>query len=112
MTLTNQTGKMGALVAENIDDYPESNAFGDPHVGSCEYFTVDQLVIDGIKNREVHGYVDESSFLHILVTKGSGVITNRDTVLSFKDGDSLFLPADSGDYVIRGTADILFTYEI
>ena len=70
------------------------------------------MVIDEIKNREVHGYVDESSFLHILVTKGSGVITNRDTVLSFKDGDSLFLPADSGDYVIRGTADILFTYEI
>lgn len=83
-----------------------------PHIGCCEYFTVDHLVMDGAKIKEIHGNVDENSFLHILVTSGSIEIQNDGTLKDFNAGDSIFLPALSGEFVIRGKADMLFTYEI
>lgn len=83
-----------------------------PHIGCCEYFTVDHLFLDGTKVKEIQGKVDENSFLHVLVTGGRGEIQNNGKIIRFKAGQSIFLPACSGDYVIKGKADILFTYEI
>lgn len=83
-----------------------------PHIGSCDYFTVDHLILDGARISEVHGNVNGDSFLHVLVTKGSGEIQNHGTKMSFSSGDSIFFPAGSGDYTIHGAADILLTYEV
>lgn len=64
-----------------------------PHVAACDYFVVDKL---SAKNEKLTGFVGEESFKSILVMEGEGEIVNGDEKMSFKKGDSLFLPADSG----------------
>ena len=43
--------------------------------------------------------------------EGEGEIVNGEEKLTFKKGDSLFLPADSGAYEISGTFEALVTSE-
>ncbi len=81
-----------------------------PHIASCEYFTVDKLFLDGDKVSYMSGNVDESSFVSILVLDGEGVIEDKNTSISFKKGDSLFMSAGNGEYKIKGVCDALVTY--
>ena len=80
-----------------------------PHVADCDYFTVDKLNLDGSFMRKMEGFVSDLSFISILIMDGEGTIINGDDRVSFRKGDSLFLPAGSGDYVIEGKCDALVT---
>ncbi len=80
-----------------------------PHLGSCKYFTVDKLVMDGCHVAKVSGCVDERSFLSILILDGSGTVTAGGDSAEFKKGDSLFIPAGTGSYEITGVCDALLT---
>ncbi len=80
-----------------------------PHVADCDYFTVDKLNLDGKLTYRVQGNVNEKSFLSILILDGAGVISSKGEKLSYKKGDSFFLPANSGDWQIEGTCDALLT---
>lgn len=79
-----------------------------PHVADCDYFTVDKLNLDGQMMRRMEGYVSEESFVSILILDGKGTVSCGDQV-TYKKGDSLFLPAGSGTYVIEGSCDALIT---
>lgn len=80
-----------------------------PHLGSCKYFTVDKLVMDGSRVAKVSGCVDDRSFLSILILDGSGTVTAGGDSVEFKKGDSLFIPAGTGSYEITGICDALLT---
>ena len=80
-----------------------------PHVADCDYFTVDKLNLDGKLTYRVQGNVNEKSFLSILILDGAGVISSKGEKISYKKGDSFFLPANSGDWQIEGTCDALLT---
>lgn len=80
-----------------------------PHLGSCKYFTVDKLVMDGSHVKKVSGSVDNTSFLSILILDGSGTVKTAEESIAFKKGDSLFITAGTGDYEIEGTCDALLT---
>jgi len=80
-----------------------------PHVADCDYFTVDKLNLDGKKMKGMEGVVEEDSFLSILVLDGEGRITCGEDCVSYRKGDSLFLPAGSGKYSIEGSCDALLT---
>lgn len=82
---------------------------GYPHVADCDYFTVDKLNLDGELMYRTQGTVSETSFLHILIQDGEGIISNKNEKVSYRKGDSLFLPAGSGDWQIHGTCDALLT---
>ena len=60
-----------------------------------------------VTNR-VEGTVSEESFVSILILDGEGVVSCGNKV-SYQKGDSLFLPAGSGAYVIEGSCDALIT---
>ena len=77
-------------------------------MAACDYFVVDKL---SAKNEKLTGFVGEESFKSILVMEGEGEIVNGDEKMSFKKGDSLFLPAGSGAYEISGTFEALATSE-
>ena len=79
-----------------------------PHVADCDYFTVDKLNLDGRIMCRVEGTVSEESFVSILILDGEGVVSCGNKV-SYQKGDSLFLPAGSGAYVIEGSCDALIT---
>lgn len=80
-----------------------------PHIAKCDYFTVDKINLDGKLFDKMEGFVTEESFLSILVLDGEGTIQNQFGSLSYKKGDSLFLPAGSGSYQIVGRCDALVT---
>jgi len=80
----------------------------EPHLGECNYFTVDKLTLDGRFMKKMEGFVDESSFLHILVLNGKGTITKEQTV-SFEKGDSILITASTGEYEISGECEALLT---
>lgn len=81
----------------------------DPHIVSCEYFTVDKLVLDGKLMQRMSGYVDQSTFVSILVLDGKGRIRAAEESISFRRGDSLLLTAGTGEYEIEGTCEALIT---
>lgn len=94
-----------------------------PHVADCDYFTVDKLNLDGRMMRRMEGNVSEESFVSILILDGKGTVScgrqeaetgqdkdaASDRKVSYQKGDSLFLPAGSGAYVIEGSCDALIT---
>lgn len=108
----------------------ENKDHGYPHVADCDYFTVDSLVLNGTTMRSLHGCVTEDSFVSLLVLDGEGSIVCKDDDkttpadngkkkaptgdggekhMDFHKGDSLFLPADSGRFRIKGCCHILMT---
>lgn len=80
-----------------------------PHIASCKYFTVDKLYLDGKTLKSLRGEVDEKSFLNVLFLDGKGSITCGNEKLEFKKGDSFFISARSGDYLIEGECEALLT---
>lgn len=80
-----------------------------PHVADCDYFTVDKLNLDGKIMNRIQGEVSQESFVSILILDGAGVISDGKESLTYKKGDSLFLPAGTGSYQIEGTCDALIT---
>ncbi len=82
---------------------------GYPHIADCDYFTVDKLNLDGELLYRSQGTVSEASFLSIVILDGEGTISSKQEQVTFRKGDSLFLPAGSGDWQIQGRCDALLT---
>lgn len=81
----------------------------EPHIASCEYFTVDKLVLDGTIMKCMSGTIDPSTFVSFLILNGDGKIRTKEEALCFRKGDSLFVSADTGDYEIQGACEALIT---
>lgn len=76
------------------------------HLCKCEYFTADKFKIDGIREY----FVDDSSFVHFLFIGGQGRISDKDTTLEYRAGDSVFAEAGSGKLKIKGDGEVVITY--
>ena len=68
-------------------------------LGKCKYFTVTKNNVNG----KIVLSADEASFNSVTCVKGEGLI---DGIEIFK-GDTLFVPASYGDYVIEGELEII-----
>lgn len=102
-------------------------------IGSCEYFTVDRLFLE--ENAFYSGKLTKESFLSLLVLEGEGVLTEetkccedmhqessteyKQEKCSFagkkeqrfvKKGESYFLPAEEGQWSLKGTGKFLLTF--
>lgn len=80
-----------------------------PHLGDCDYFTVDHLALDGKVLSKAAGTVSEASFLSILILDGEGTISSGTEHQEFHKGESFFLPAGTGTYQLEGRLDALLT---
>lgn len=80
-----------------------------PHVADCDYFTVDKLNLDGRFMKRMEGNVSDTSFASILILDGEGTITSGGEILTYKKGESFFLPAGGGVYQVEGSCDALIT---
>ena len=102
-------------------------------IGSCEYFTVDRLFLE--ENAFYSGKLTEESFLSLLVLEGEGVLTaetkrcedmhqessteckqeksssaGKKEQRFVKKGESYFLPAEEGQWSLKGTGKFLLTF--
>ncbi len=71
----------------------------------CNHFKVYRFDINGKHVNEVN----DSSFHSIVVISGEGTIKMQDEFISIKAGDSLFIPAGEGKYIIDGNLSIITT---
>lgn len=89
---------------------PEGETEQHPHyertlLKSCDIFTVRHMNI-----REVQLDADQSSFHSLLCLDGDAIILQRGKpLLAFQKGDSVFIPAGMGDYVVKGDCRLLLT---
>ena len=70
---------------------------------SCEFFKMSTLDVDGTYTFNV----DNESFVSLLVTKGEGTVECGGTVVEIASGDSIFLPANAGETVLKGSFEVL-----
>ncbi|MFA5676021.1 MAG: type I phosphomannose isomerase catalytic subunit [Christensenellales bacterium] len=75
------------------------------HLVDCPYFTVDKLRVQGGGMY----FAGADSFHSLLVLEGEGEIICGGDALHFCRGDSLFVPACSGEYVVSGRCEALLT---
>ena len=80
-----------------------TNVKNDTTLASCEYFTVDKYTLDG----EVSLNTDEKSFNSVLCLDGNGILEYRGERFLIAKGDSYFVPANLGDYAIKGNLEIV-----
>ena len=82
-----------------------------PHVADCDCFTVDRLNMDGKMMCRMEGKVTQESFVSFLFLDGQGwmICPEDGSMEPYRKGDSLFLPAGIGKYVIEGSCDALVT---
>lgn len=88
---------------------------GDGHLFSrlmqCSYFTVDRLDV----KTHADGLCGADSFVSIVITQGTGKIRfensqyGTDGEMTFRKGDSIFLPAGTGRFRIEGKCEAFFT---
>ena len=74
-------------------------------LADCPLFKVWKLDVDG----EISGNAGEDSFVSLLIMDGEGTLESCGETLSLKKGDSIFIPANAGDYKISGKLEIIET---
>lgn len=67
----------------------------------CDLFNVERIKI----KKKYIADADDSSFVSVLITDGSGTVDGS----VIKKGDSLFIPADYGEFEITGNIDAIIT---
>ena len=72
---------------------------------SCEYFNTYSIELSGAN----HLKVDNESFHTFTVLEGSLLLTHQGEKLPMEAGQSVFLPANMGEYTIEGKAHLIFT---
>lgn len=70
---------------------------------SCEFFKMSTLNVDGTYTFNV----DNESFVSLLVTKGEGTVECGGAVVEIASGDSIFVPANVGETVLKGQFEVL-----
>lgn len=75
-------------------------------LSTCEYFTVFRMELSGKVSLEA----DSTSFHSILCLSGGGqLIQNGEASVSVTKGDSIFIPAGMGNYIVQGDCEFLLT---
>ncbi len=74
-------------------------------LADCPLFKVWKLDIDD----EIGGSAGEDSFVSLLIMDGEGTLESCGETLSLKKGDSIFIPANAGDYKLSGKLEIIET---
>ncbi len=80
-----------------------TNVKNDTTLASCEYFTVDKYSLNG----EIKLNTDEKSFNSVLCLDGCGTLEFNGEIFSVTKGYSYFIPANLGNYTIKGNLEIV-----
>ncbi|MCI6098528.1 MAG: hypothetical protein MR700_06980, partial [Selenomonadaceae bacterium] len=74
-------------------------------LAACDYFTTYGVKVDGT----VSLTAGSESFQTFTVLEGSLTLTAGETLLDMPAGQTVFLPANMGDYQLSGKASLIFT---
>ena len=74
-------------------------------LASCKYFTTEKLEVFG----EMTLTAVEESFLSLIVLTGQAAIFGPDNTVNAKAGDSIFIPAGTGQVTVTGDCQVILT---
>jgi len=74
-------------------------------LGSCEYFAVKEIKLSGTKAF----CADEKSYHALIVVNGETELTSKNGTQKIQTGETVFIPANMGEYFLSGKATILLT---
>ena len=74
-------------------------------IGSCGFFNVKEVKISGEKTF----IADETSYHALLCVNGEAVLNANDYSETIKMGETVFIPANMGEYTLSGKATVLLT---
>lgn len=74
-------------------------------LSSTEYFTTAKYDIE----EKIEFNADADSFNSLIILEGSGKVTAGSQTVEFKKGESIFIPAGFGKYVVEGTCSVIKT---
>ncbi len=74
-------------------------------LADCPLFKVWKLDLNG----EICGVADENSFVSLLIMDGNGTLNVCGETVSLTKGESIFIPANAGEYKISGKMEIIET---
>ncbi|MBR2952965.1 MAG: class I mannose-6-phosphate isomerase [Clostridia bacterium] len=77
------------------------NGYSKQLLTKCDLFNVEKVSVDTTYT----AVADEKSFVSVLVTDGNATIDG----LEIKKGDSLFIPANYGEYTVTGNTELIVT---
>ena len=77
------------------------NGYSTQLLTKCDLFNVEKVSVD----TSYTSTADEKSFVSVLVADGNGRIED----IEFNKGDSLFIPANYGDFTITGKSELIIT---
>ncbi len=84
---------------------PEADTKERRLLADCPLFKVWKLDI----TEKLCDNADENSFVSLLIMAGNGTLECCGETLSIKKGDSIFIPANAGDYKLTGELEIIET---
>lgn len=79
----------------------ECNGYTTQLLTKCDLFNVEKVTV----NSAFYGSADNKSFVSILITDGNGTIDG----IEIKKGDSLFVPANYGNFSVSGKLELIVT---
>ena len=91
---------------------PEEKVFSGytmSELSSCDYFTVEKFSVSTFSTL----VCGEESFVSLLFTEGAGELSFSNASyapISVKKGDSVFLPAGTGEYTVKGSCEFLRSF--
>ncbi len=81
-------------------------AFEDSEMlAECKYFTVKKADICGERTFTI----SEDCFKSMIVTDGEGVLIMNSTKTTLQKGDSIFIPAQNGEFTVTGQCELIFS---
>lgn len=74
-------------------------------LASCKYFTTDRVKVES----SLTLVVGPESFLSLVIMEGSGSVAGPENTVEFQMGDSLFVPAGTGEITVTGPCTLAAT---
>ena len=74
-------------------------------LGSCEYFAVKEIKL----SKATTLYADEKSYHALIVVGGETELATKNYAQKIKAGETVFIPANMGEYTLSGKSTILLT---
>ncbi len=74
-------------------------------LAACKYFSAERLIVENKMTLPV----GDASFASLVVIKGSGTVSGAENAVAFNPGDSLFIPAGTGEVTVSGPCEMVKT---
>ncbi|MGL4453634.1 MAG: mannose-6-phosphate isomerase, class I [Sarcina sp.] len=93
-------GKISRGITLNKESYSKTI------LNVCDYFSLEKYAINGICKEKS----DLERFYIFTCVEGNGLIKTQASSIEITKGDSIFIPASLGEYIIEGNLEVLKSY--